>query len=104
MGRETNHVKGAILSASDSESIRLAGKIIKSGRLVAFPTETVYGLGCDAMNADAAAKIFEAKQRPQFDPLIVHIADRKQLDVVVESCPQPAQWLSGSSLPHARTA
>ena len=93
MGRETNHVKGAILSASDSESIRLAGKIIKSGRLVAFPTETVYGLGCDAMNADAAAKIFEAKQRPQFDPLIVHIADRKQLDVVVESCPQLSQRL-----------
>ncbi len=87
MGGETNHVKGAILSATDSESIRSAGRIIKTGGLVAFPTETVYGLGCDAMNADAAAKVFEAKQRPQFDPLIVHIADPKQLDVVIESLP-----------------
>ena len=55
------------------------------GGLVAFPTETVYGLGCDALNPDAAAKVFEAKQRPQFDPLIVHIADRKQLDNVVRA-------------------
>ena len=52
---------------------------------MAFPTETVYGLGCDALNPDAAAKVFEAKQRPQFDPLIVHIADRKQLDHVVRA-------------------
>ena len=87
MGGETNHLKGAILSAADLESIRLAGRIIKAGGLVAFPTETVYGLGCDAMNADAAAKVFEAKQRPQFDPLIVHIADPEQLDVVIESLP-----------------
>ena len=86
-------MKGAILSASDTESIRRAGRIIQTGGLVAFPTETVYGLGCDAMNADAAAKVFEAKHRPQFDPLIVHIAVRKQLDVVVESCPQLAQRL-----------
>ncbi len=55
------------------------------GGLVAFPTETVYGLGCDALNPDAAAKVFEAKQRPQFDPLIVHIADRRQLDNVVSA-------------------
>lgn len=93
MGIETNHLKGAILSATDSESIRLAGKIIKTGGLVAFPTETVYGLGCDAMNADAAAKVFEVKQRPQFDPLIVHIADPKQLDVVIESLPVLGQRL-----------
>lgn len=55
------------------------------GGLVAFPTETVYGLGCDALNPDAAAKVFEAKQRPQFDPLIVHIADRRQLDNVARA-------------------
>jgi len=87
MGAETNHVKGAILSGADSATIRLAGKIIRTGGLVAFPTETVYGLGCDAMNADAAARVFEAKQRPQFDPLIVHIADLKQLNVVIGSLP-----------------
>ncbi len=93
MERENNHVKGAILSASDAESIRRAGRIIKTGGLVAFPTETVYGLGCDAMNAEAAAKVFEAKQRPQFDPLIVHIADHKQLEMVIGSLPSLGQRL-----------
>lgn len=63
------------------------------GGLVAFPTETVYGLGCDALNPDAAAKVFEAKQRPQFDPLIVHIADRRQLDRVVTTLTTTAQQL-----------
>ncbi|TKB62886.1 MAG: threonylcarbamoyl-AMP synthase [Nitrospira sp.] len=93
MERENNHVKGAILSASDAESIRRAGQIIKTGGLVAFPTETVYGLGCDAMNAEAAAKVFEAKQRPQFDPLIVHIVDHKQLEMVIGSLPSLGQRL-----------
>ncbi|HMS82641.1 MAG TPA: L-threonylcarbamoyladenylate synthase [Nitrospira sp.] len=76
-------MKARILPASASESIRVAGKTIRLGGLVAFPTETVYGLGCDALNPEAASKVFEAKQRPQFDPLIVHIADRMQLDKVV---------------------
>lgn len=93
MSGETNYFKGAVVSASDSESIRLAGKTIRMGGLVAFPTETVYGLGCDARNADAAAKVFEAKQRPQFDPLIVHIVDREQLEQVVTSVPSMAQRL-----------
>ncbi len=77
----------------------MAASLIKAGRLVAFPTETVYGLGCNAMNADAAAKIFEAKQRPQFDPLIVHIADRDQLDSVVGSLPTQAQQLMDAFWP-----
>lgn len=93
MERENNHVNGAILSASDAESIRRAGRIIKTGGLVAFPTETVYGLGCDAMNAEAAAKVFQAKQRPQFDPLIIHIADRKQLEIVIGPLPDLGQRL-----------
>ncbi|MGZ8405054.1 MAG: L-threonylcarbamoyladenylate synthase [Nitrospira sp.] len=93
MGRENNHVKGAILAASDAESIRRAGRIIKTGGLVAFPTETVYGLGCDALNAEAAAKVFEAKQRPEFDPLIVHIADLKQLEIVIGALPDLGQQL-----------
>jgi L-threonylcarbamoyladenylate synthase len=88
-----------IRSTSDPESIQLAGRIIKAGGLVAFPTETVYGLGCDAMNADAAAKVFEAKQRPQFDPLIVHIADREQLETVVSSLPPLAQQLMDTFWP-----
>lgn len=52
-----------------------AVSLIKSGELVVFPTETVYGLGADAFNAEAVAKIFEAKGRPQDNPLIVHISD-----------------------------
>lgn len=69
-----------VLPASDPESIRLAAGVIRKGGLVAFPTETVYGLGCDALNPDAVARVFEAKQRPHFDPLIVHIADRASLE------------------------
>ena len=74
-----------VLPASDPESIRLAAEIIRGGGLVAFPTETVYGLGADALNPDAVAKIFEAKQRPSFDPLIVHIATEASLDGLVQA-------------------
>jgi len=63
----------------DQVTIRIAADIIKSGGLVAFPTETVYGLGADALNPEAVAKIFEAKNRPLNDPLIVHIADIQDL-------------------------
>ena len=99
MDAETNLPKGALLSASDAASIRRAGRTIKTGGLVAFPTETVYGLGCDAMNAVAAAKVFEVKQRPQFDPLIVHIADRTQLDAIVASQSPMAQRLMDAFWP-----
>ena len=58
----------------------MAAEIIRAGGLVAFPTETVYGLGCDALNPGAVARVFEAKQRPSFDPLIVHIATHTSLD------------------------
>jgi L-threonylcarbamoyladenylate synthase len=74
-----------VVPASDPESIRLAAEIIRSGGLVAFPTETVYGLGCDALNPDAVARVFEVKQRPSFDPLIVHIAARASLDLLVQA-------------------
>lgn len=61
------------------EEIALAAQHIREGRLVAFPTETVYGLGADALNAIAVARIFELKERPAFDPLIVHIADISEI-------------------------
>ena len=64
-----------IANASDPDAIKEAAQIIKNGGLVAFPTETVYGLGADAENAIAVARIFEAKRRPRIDPLIVHVAD-----------------------------
>ena len=74
-----------VLPASDPQSIRLAAEIIRAGGLVAFPTETVYGLGADALNPEAVARVFEVKQRPSFDPLIVHIATRVSLDRLVET-------------------
>ena len=57
-------------------TIARAAKMLRGGKLVAFPTETVYGLGADACNADAVAAIFAAKQRPSFNPLISHVADQ----------------------------
>jgi L-threonylcarbamoyladenylate synthase len=56
-----------------SETIPYAGEQLRAGKLVAFPTETVYGLGANALNASAVANIFEAKRRPNTDPLIVHV-------------------------------
>lgn len=68
-----------------------AGEIIRNGGLVAFPTETVYGLGADALNSEAAAKIYAAKGRPSDNPLIVHIADMEQVDLVARDVPENAR-------------
>ena len=59
-----------------------AAELIKSGEVVAFPTETVYGLGANALDASAVRKIFRAKGRPSDNPLIVHIADKKMMDIL----------------------
>ena len=63
--------------------IDIAAKYIQEGKLVAFPTETVYGLGANALNPMAVAKIFELKERPTFDPLIVHIANISDLERLI---------------------
>lgn len=65
-------------------AVEEAVRLLRAGEVVALPTETVYGLAADALNPAAVAKIFEAKGRPSYDPLIVHIADKKQLDTVAE--------------------
>jgi L-threonylcarbamoyladenylate synthase len=65
------------------DSIEQASEIIRDGGLVAFPTETVYGLGADGLNPIAVAKIFESKKRPTFNPLILHIADKNNLTKLV---------------------
>lgn len=64
---------------STNKEIEIAAQLIREGKVVAFPTETVYGLGADALNALAVARIFELKERPSFDPLIVHIASFDEL-------------------------
>lgn len=63
------------ICAPTAEALREAARLLREGRLVAFPTETVYGLGADATNDSAVAAIFSAKGRPQFNPLIVHVPD-----------------------------
>jgi L-threonylcarbamoyladenylate synthase len=74
--------------------IQKAAQIIQEGGLVAFPTETVYGLGADALNPYAVARVFEAKNRPRFDPLIVHVADLRQAEILVERFPEAALRLA----------
>ncbi|MCL2565710.1 MAG: L-threonylcarbamoyladenylate synthase [Defluviitaleaceae bacterium] len=73
-----------IKSANDLNAIKEAARIITEGGLVAFPTETVYGLGADALNSEACKGIFEAKGRPRDNPLIIHIADMESLLNIVE--------------------
>ncbi len=84
--------KMEILEPSDENLLR-AGECIGRGGLVAFPTETVYGLGADAFDARSVARIFEAKARPSFDPLIVHVASLAQVDQVAEVPSQAARAL-----------
>ena len=69
------------------EALARAGALIRSGQLVAFPTETVYGLGADALNADAVRRIFEAKGRPGDNPLIAHISAVEQLEPLIAAEP-----------------
>src|SRR5699024_11432176 len=68
----------------NNDYIKKAADIIKEGLLVAFPTETVYGLGADGLNNEACKKIFMAKGRPCDNPLILHISDISMLDKLVE--------------------
>lgn len=79
---------------ADADAIRRAGAVIQEGGLVAFPTETVYGLGADAFNADAARRIYAAKGRPSDNPLIVHIADMASLDEIACYIPDQARELA----------
>ena len=79
-----------LASAASWSSIERAAAILKRGGTLAFPTETVYGLGANALDAGAVAKIFAAKQRPAWDPLIVHVSDEEMLRRVVESLPENA--------------
>ncbi|MEI3597274.1 MULTISPECIES: L-threonylcarbamoyladenylate synthase [unclassified Oceanobacillus] len=72
----------------NKQFISEAAALLKAGETVAFPTETVYGLGADATNKSAVAKIFEAKGRPQDNPLIAHVANVEQLQQLVDNLPE----------------
>ena len=78
----------------DMDAIKKAGDILKAGGLVAFPTETVYGLGGNALDPQASMKIYAAKGRPSDNPLIVHIAELEQLEKITTEIPEGAKILA----------
>jgi L-threonylcarbamoyladenylate synthase len=84
---------------SSRSAIEQAANIVRTGGTVAFPTETVYGLGANALDAAAVAKIFAAKQRPKWDPLIVHLADRSMLSSIATRIPDDATRLMDAFWP-----
>ncbi len=77
-----------------TQDVDVAVSVLRRGGLVAFPTETVYGLGANALDPLAVAKIFDAKQRPRFDPIIVHVAGVEWLERVVREVPEVARRLA----------
>ncbi|MEM6551719.1 MAG: L-threonylcarbamoyladenylate synthase [Planctomycetota bacterium] len=82
-----------VLNASESGAVERAAGVLRVGGLVGMPTETVYGLAADAMNGEAVARVFEAKGRPSFDPLIVHAASAGQAwGVVASEAGWPMGW------------
>ncbi|MCM1261495.1 MAG: L-threonylcarbamoyladenylate synthase [Butyrivibrio sp.] len=83
----------------EADVVKLAGDIIKDGGLVAFPTETVYGLGGDALNPDSSRKIYAAKGRPSDNPLIVHISRIEDLPKIVKMIPESASKLAQAFWP-----
>ena len=84
---------------NDIKDIKAAAEILKNGGIVAIPTETVYGLAADAFNSDAVKKIFEAKGRPQDNPLIVHISDFAQIYGIAREVPEKAKALAEAFWP-----
>ena len=82
-----------LLDAADPASLERAAAVLRGGGVVVFPTETVYGVGADALNPAAVARVFEAKGRPSFDPLIVHVSSADQAASLWESVPDAARRL-----------
>ena len=85
--------------ALNLEALEEAGRILRAGGLVAFPTETVYGLGGNALDPEASRKIYAAKGRPSDNPLIVHIAEKKDLYPLVTEVPEAAERLASAYWP-----
>jgi L-threonylcarbamoyladenylate synthase len=82
-----------LVSYEAAKALERAAQILRDGGLVALPTETVYGLGANALDAAAVERIFAAKQRPAWDPIIVHVADEAMLNGLVEQIPEAARKL-----------
>jgi len=92
-----------VIVEPNSENIAKAVEVLRSGECIGFPTETVYGLAADGLNPEAVTRIFEIKQRPSFDPLILHLADPDQLNEVVSDVTPLARQLADAFWPGALT-
>ena len=88
-----------VIPAAAPDCAQQAAQLLQQGQLVAIPTETVYGLGADGLNPSAVAKIFQAKGRPQDNPLILHIADTCQMESFCHSIPPAAYALAEAFWP-----
>lgn len=91
------------LSRQISLQVDRAIEILKSGGVVVYPTDTVYGLGCNALNSESVERIYRVKQRPSHQPLPVLLADVPQLDVVAQSVPEIARFLMSRFWPGGLT-
>jgi len=98
-----DYKKTGRLSGADLEKLNQAAKALREGALVAFPTETVYGLGGDARRADVSRRIYEAKGRPSDNPLIVHIASMEELTPLVKTVPESCKKLAEAYWPGPMT-
>lgn len=96
-------IRTGIISQSDRIKITEGAEIIRNGGLCAFPTETVYGLGGNALMREASRHIYEAKGRPSDNPLIVHIAELKDIEPLIAEMPQKARRLAESFWPGPMT-
>ena len=92
-------MKTLMLSTEKQEDIALAAKLLREGKLVAIPTETVYGLGANGLDEEAVLHIFEAKGRPQDNPLILHISEPRELENICHDIPDAAWVLAGHFWP-----
>jgi L-threonylcarbamoyladenylate synthase len=91
---------GSLVTAASTESnVERAAELLRQGDLVAFPTETVYGLGADALSPDACARIFAVKRRPRFDPLIVHVAEAAEVNALCSAFDERARALAAAFWP-----
>lgn len=99
MERVIKYDKTVVYDSFDDEGIENAAKHLREGEVVGFPTETVYGLGANALSEDAVAEIFKAKGRPGDNPLIVHISDKSQIAELVSEITPLAQKLIDAFMP-----
>lgn len=93
------NLKEGSFSPEEDEALRIAGDVLKAGGLVAFPTETVYGLGGDALNKESSRKIYAAKGRPSDNPLIVHIYRFEDIYQIVDCVPEIAKKIADAFWP-----